>query len=324
MVLTSVHSVCLGWLRHSSAAEAASGGRCAGAEQAAAEAQLPQWQTSGDSLDMTLLTARDPIQFYAEVPLYESELDDNGTSQLSVKVLSSSHIAHPGRWSSEHVLSACLYRGMCPFWFRSSADLAVVSQVRVMPGCWYALLRFFLRVDGTLVRMREARLFCDLKEPNKVCTSPFVQVTSLHRTQLHIGVDLTPPPRSKSTWVLLNLIKLSCTCAGCSNRASSAFSALEVQVVREVKHSESTLAQLSGNAPADRGVSDPIIACCHSIEIKGMHVASELRCSGMSKWVMQIFTCLQVAHRDADSAALALSAIAPDGVKEYRIDTLCL
>mmetsp|Transcript_181 Transcript_181/g.524 ORF Transcript_181/g.524 Transcript_181/m.524 type:complete len:311 (-) Transcript_181:171-1103(-) len=159
--------------------EATSDNSVSGAEQAAAEAQLPQWQTSGDSLDMTLLTARDPIQFYAEVPLYESELDDNGTSQLSVKV-------------------------------------------RVMPGCWYALLRFFLRVDGTLVRMREARLFCDLKEPNKV--------------------------------------------------------------VREVKHSESTLAQLSGNAPADRGV----------------------------------------AHRDADSAALALSAIAPDGVKEYRIDTLCL
>ena len=30
--------------------------------------------------------ARDPILFYDEVPLYESELDDNGVSQLTVKV----------------------------------------------------------------------------------------------------------------------------------------------------------------------------------------------------------------------------------------------
>ena len=33
-----------------------------------------------------MLTARDPILFFDEVPLYESELDDNGVSQLRVKV----------------------------------------------------------------------------------------------------------------------------------------------------------------------------------------------------------------------------------------------
>jgi type 2A phosphatase activator TIP41 len=38
----------------------------------------------------------------------------------------------------------------------------VPPQVRVMPRCWYALLRFFLRVDGVLVRLREVRLFCRL------------------------------------------------------------------------------------------------------------------------------------------------------------------
>lgn len=48
--------------------------------------QLPRWQRSGAGLGMALLMARDPILFYAEVPLYESELDDNGSSQLSVKV----------------------------------------------------------------------------------------------------------------------------------------------------------------------------------------------------------------------------------------------
>jgi hypothetical protein len=29
-----------------------------------------------------------------------------------------------------------------------------------MRRCWLVLLRFFLRVDGSLVRLREARLFC--------------------------------------------------------------------------------------------------------------------------------------------------------------------
>ena len=33
-------------------------------------------------------------------------------------------------------------------------------QVRVMPRCWYVLLRFFLRVDGVLVKLRETRIFC--------------------------------------------------------------------------------------------------------------------------------------------------------------------
>lgn len=33
-------------------------------------------------------------------------------------------------------------------------------QVRVMPRCWYVLLRFFLRVDKVLVKLRETRLFC--------------------------------------------------------------------------------------------------------------------------------------------------------------------
>ena len=35
-------------------------------------------------------------------------------------------------------------------------------KVRVMPKCWYVLLRYWLRVDGVLVRLRETRLFCKL------------------------------------------------------------------------------------------------------------------------------------------------------------------
>ena len=35
-----------------------------------------------------------------------------------------------------------------------------VPQVRVMPKCWFVLLRMWLRVDGVMVRLREARFFC--------------------------------------------------------------------------------------------------------------------------------------------------------------------
>ena len=43
------------------------------------------------------------------------------------------------------------------------------AQVRMMPGCWLVLLRFWLRVDGVLVRLREARYYCDLaKDPHSV------------------------------------------------------------------------------------------------------------------------------------------------------------
>ena len=48
-----------------------------------------EWVPTTEQLDKSLLMARDPILFYDEIPLYESELDDNGVSQLSVKVITS-------------------------------------------------------------------------------------------------------------------------------------------------------------------------------------------------------------------------------------------
>ena len=44
------------------------------------------WQAVAKPMDKSLLLEREPILFYADIPLYESELDDNGASQLSVKV----------------------------------------------------------------------------------------------------------------------------------------------------------------------------------------------------------------------------------------------
>ena len=52
----------------------------------ASSAAAADWQPSASGPDLALLTARDPILFFAEVPLYESELDDSGSAQLSVKV----------------------------------------------------------------------------------------------------------------------------------------------------------------------------------------------------------------------------------------------
>lgn len=33
-------------------------------------------------------------------------------------------------------------------------------KVRVMPSCWFLLLRFWLRVDGVLMRLRDTRMYC--------------------------------------------------------------------------------------------------------------------------------------------------------------------
>jgi type 2A phosphatase activator TIP41 len=38
-------------------------------------------------IDIAELSRRDPIKFYAEIPLYEDELHDNGASLLSVRVV---------------------------------------------------------------------------------------------------------------------------------------------------------------------------------------------------------------------------------------------
>lgn len=74
------------------------------------------WEVANEPPDRSLLHCRDKIHYWVEVPLYESELEDHGISQLQVKV-------------------------------------------RVMQSCWLVLLRFFLRVDGVAVRLRETRYF---------------------------------------------------------------------------------------------------------------------------------------------------------------------
>ncbi|KAH9301510.1 hypothetical protein KI387_013093, partial [Taxus chinensis] len=40
-------------------------------------------------------------------------------------------------------------------------------KVRVMPTCWFLLLRFWLRVDGVLMRLRDTRMFCAFEHDYK-------------------------------------------------------------------------------------------------------------------------------------------------------------
>lgn len=78
------------------------------------------------------LSRRDPILFYAEVPLFEDELHDNGSSSMIARVVSK------------------IYHAM-----------ATVShpRQRVMHGCLFILLRFCLRVDHVLCRVHDTRIF---------------------------------------------------------------------------------------------------------------------------------------------------------------------
>ncbi|CBI33492.3 unnamed protein product, partial [Vitis vinifera] len=37
-------------------------------------------------------------------------------------------------------------------------------MMRVMPTCWFLLLRFWFRVDGVLMRLRDTRMHCIFKD----------------------------------------------------------------------------------------------------------------------------------------------------------------
>ena len=47
---------------------------------------MPAWEPTQEQMNRGLLMSRDPILYFAEIPLYESELEDHGAAQLSVKV----------------------------------------------------------------------------------------------------------------------------------------------------------------------------------------------------------------------------------------------
>lgn len=46
---------------------------------------------------------------------------------------------------------------VCAVSVRSVLDCSL--KVRVMPSCWFVLLRYWLRVDGVIIRLRDTRCF---------------------------------------------------------------------------------------------------------------------------------------------------------------------
>ena len=72
--------------------------------------------SSSKEIDNEHLRRRDPILWNDDIVLYEAELDDNGTSELRVKI-------------------------------------------RVMPTCFFCLLRLYVRVDRVLLRVFDTRIY---------------------------------------------------------------------------------------------------------------------------------------------------------------------
>lgn len=82
------------------------------------------------------LTRQDPILFYAEIPLFEDELHDNGASHLLVRIVSTQK-----------------------YTIQSQDGFLLMEHQRVMPTCLFILSRFTLRVDNVLFRTYDTRIY---------------------------------------------------------------------------------------------------------------------------------------------------------------------
>ena len=103
-------------------------------------AKKKRWAETSRRVDRGALMTRDPILFFDELTLYESELDDNGESSVTLKI-------------------------------------------RVMPTCWFVLLRFWMRCDGVRVRLRETRFFCSTASAATDAATPTVIRESARRDE---------------------------------------------------------------------------------------------------------------------------------------------
>lgn len=90
-------------------------------------------ENTSHAIPIAELTRQDPILFYAEIPLYEDELHDNGSSALIVRIVREVHHGH-------------MVRSNFPV-------------QRVMPTCIFILSRFTLRVDNVLFRTFDTRIY---------------------------------------------------------------------------------------------------------------------------------------------------------------------
>lgn len=86
-----------------------------------------------ERIDYEKLRDQEKIAFYDEVILFEDELADHGAAVFSVKIVS----------------------GHTPFQTTKQPS----PLQRVMASGFFILSRFFLRVDGVLVRLNDTRIY---------------------------------------------------------------------------------------------------------------------------------------------------------------------
>lgn len=82
-------------------------------------------------------------------------------------------------------------------------------QIRVMPKCWYVLLRFFLRVDKVLVRLRETRIFCPFLD--KASPGPIIREVKFSEGTFEELSKAGAPPDGVSMPCLLRCHVSACT-----------------------------------------------------------------------------------------------------------------
>lgn len=118
-------------------------GACERTQNGATTPLETEWQTLDKAMDKSILLEREPILFFADVPLYESELDDNGSSQLSTKV---------------RVMPSCWYV-LQRFFLRVDKQLVRVRDTRIL--CKFCdsgplLVRELLHAEGSFDELSKA------------------------------------------------------------------------------------------------------------------------------------------------------------------------
>lgn len=85
-----------------------------------------------ETIDLNKLRIPEPILFFDELVLFEDELADNGTALCNIKVV----------------------RVLIPFSCVAQIKPTNRRIQRVMPSGFYCLMRFFMRVDDVLIRVK--------------------------------------------------------------------------------------------------------------------------------------------------------------------------
>jgi type 2A phosphatase activator TIP41 len=107
------------------------------------------------AIDLEALRRTDiPILFFSEILLFEDELDDQGSATYTVRIVRIVPLATtcsqtiPSRHPNTNIGQFCL-----------PSRLALRCVQRVMPDFFFVLARFFLRVDGVLLRVYDTRYY---------------------------------------------------------------------------------------------------------------------------------------------------------------------